>query len=113
MSEEFAIGKIQYRVEVFYVVFGEDVVLFGERGLHSFWRGGHGGARVRADDFHQWRRQHVVHGEEDDVERLFAMLFLDEVIDVGDADFRWEAGVDGSATGSGAIEIGISVVGVN
>src|SRR5215471_20032970 len=57
--------------------------------------------------------QNVVHREEDGVERLLAMLFLNQVVDVRDADLRGEAGVDGAAAGSGAIEIGAGVVGIN
>src|SRR5437763_1392958 len=57
--------------------------------------------------------QHVIHREKDRVQRLFAMLFLDEVIHVRDTDFGGEAGIDCAATGSRAVEFGTGVVRIN
>jgi len=46
--EQLAVGEVQHGGDVLYVVFGEDVVLFRERSLHSFRRGGNRRARIGA-----------------------------------------------------------------
>ena len=95
------------------LVLGEDVVFLGERGLHRLRRRRHRRAGVRAGQLHQRRVQHVVHREEDRVERLLAVLHLDQVVDVRDADLRREARIDGAAAGAGAIQLRRGVVGVD
>ena len=67
IGEQLAIGKVQDRVKILHIVLGEDVVFLGEGGFHRLRRCGHRGAGIGADDLHQRRVQHVVHGEEDDV----------------------------------------------
>src|SRR5277367_539852 len=41
------------------------------------------------------------------------MLFLNQIVDVRNADLSREAGIDSSATGTGAVQIGTGVVGVD
>ena len=57
--------------------------------------------------------QHVVHREEDRVQRLLAMLLLNQVVDVRNADLGREAGIDRAAARARAIQLGTGVVGVN
>src|ERR1700722_554731 len=113
MGEEFAVGKVQHRVHVLDIVLCENIILFRERGLHRLRGRGHGWTSVRSDNLHEWRSQHIVHGEENDVQGLLAMLLLDQVVDVRDADLRGETGIDGAAAGAGSIQIGTSVVRIN
>ena len=113
VREQLAIGKVQDRIDVLHVVLGKDVVFLGKGGLHRFRRRGHGRTRIRRHDLHQRRGQHVVHREEDDVQRLLAMLLLDQVVDVRNADLRREAGIDGAAARARPVEIGTGVVGIN
>ena len=65
------------------------------------------------DDLHQRRVQHVDHREEDDVERLLAVLLLNQVVDVRDADLRREAGIDRAAAGARAVQLRTGVVGID
>ena len=67
MGEQFAIRKVEDRIQVFDIVFGEDIILFCEGGLHRLRRRSHGWACIRANDFDEGRSQHVVHREKDDV----------------------------------------------
>ena len=106
-------AKFEHWIDVLHVVLGEDIVFLGECGLDGFRRCGHGWTGIGADNLHQRRGQHVVHREEDDVQRLLAMLLLDQVVDVRNTDFRREAGVDGAAAGAGPVQIGARVIGVD
>ncbi len=57
--------------------------------------------------------QNVVHREKDGVERLLAMLFLNEIVNVRNSDLGREARVDGAAARTSAIQFGACVVGIN
>ena len=113
MREQLAVGEVQHRVDVLHIVLGEDVVFFCECGFHRLRSRGHGRAGIRADDLHERRVQHVIHGEEDRVQRLLAVLLLDQVVDVRNADLRREARIDGAAAGARAIQFGTGVIGVD
>src|SRR5580693_10127367 len=113
MGEQFAICKVQHRIEVLDVVFGENIVLLCECGLDRLRCCSDRWAGVRPDNLHEWRSQHVIHREKDDVQRFLAMLFLDQVIDVRNADLCREARIDSASAGSSTIEVGTGVVGVN
>ena len=102
-GEQLPVREIENRIDILHVDFGENVVFFRERGLHGFRSGGDGGAGVGAGELDQRGMQHVVHREENGVERLLAVLHLNQVVDVRDADLRREAGIDGAAIGAGAI----------
>src|SRR5215472_2420184 len=47
------------------------------------------------------------------MERLLAVLFLNQVVNVRNPDLRREAGVDRTTAGTGAIKFGTGVVGIN
>ena len=113
MGEQFPVGEIQDRIYILHVVLGKDVVLFGECRLHRFGRCGDRRAGVRAHDLDQRRSKHVVHREEDDVQRLLAVLLLNQVVDVGDADLGGEAGIDCAPARARAVEIRTGVIGVD
>src|SRR5690242_17130604 len=57
--------------------------------------------------------QHVVHWEEDGVERLLPMFFLDQVVNMRDPDLGREARVNGTPAGASAVQFLTGVVGVN
>src|SRR5215469_4005531 len=113
VGEELAIREVEHWIDVLQIVFGEDVIFLGERGFHGFWSGRHGRAGIRAGNFKEGRMQNVVHRKEDDVERLFAMLLLDEVVDVGDSDLCRETRIDGAAVRARAVEFRTGVIGIN
>ena len=113
VRKQFAVGKVKDWIQVLHIVLGEHVVLFCECRLDRFGRCGNRGARVCAHDFHQRRSQHIVHREEDHMEGLFAVLFLDQVVNVGNSDFCRETGIDSAAARTGAVKIGTGVVGIN
>jgi hypothetical protein len=112
-GEQLAVGEVQDRIDVLDIVLGENVVLFRESCFHGFRRGGDGGAGVAAREFYQGRVENVVHREKDNVERLLAVLFLDQVVDMRNADLGWEAGIDGTAACAGTVEFGTGVIGVD
>ncbi len=89
MGKQFSLREIKYGVDVLHIMLGEDIVLFGESGLHRLRSRGHRGAGV---------------GPEDRVQRFLVMLFLNQVVDVRDADFCREARIDCATAGSGAIQ---------
>ena len=74
-----------------------------ERRLHHLWSRRHGRAGVRTGQIDQRRMQHVVHGEPDGVERLLAVLYGQQVVDVRDADLGGIARIDGPTAGTGAM----------
>src|SRR4029077_545664 len=88
-------------------------VFLCEGGLHGFRRGRNRGASVRTGELHKGRVKHVVHREENHVERLLAMFLLDQVVDVRDTDPGWETGINVAARCTGAVEFGTRVVGVD
>ena len=61
---------------------GENVGFFGECRFNSFRSGRHGWTRIRCDNVHQGRSQHVIHGEEDDIQWLLGVFGLDQVIEM-------------------------------
>src|SRR6202041_2773473 len=97
VSEQFAIGKVQHWVQILDVVLAEGIVLFGECRLYRFRRRGYRWTGISADDLDQRRSEDVVHWEEDYIQRLLAMLFLDQIVNVRNADLGREAGVDSAA----------------
>src|SRR5579864_1078584 len=113
MSEQFAVGEIQYRIDVFHVVLSKYIVLLGKRRFYRLRRCGDGGTGIGSNDLHQRRVQDVVHREEDGVERLLLVLLLNEVVDVRDADLCREAGINRAATRSRAIKFRTRIVGID
>ena len=57
--------------------------------------------------------KNVVHRKKNDVERLLAVFFLDQVVDVRDSDLRREAGVNCAAARAGSIQLGACVIRIN
>ena len=82
VRKQFVVAKVQHRINVLDIVFTEYVVLFCECRFHSFGRCSHSWAGVAAGQLDQGRMQDIVHGEENCVERLLAVLLLNQVIDV-------------------------------
>src|SRR5271168_3114644 len=113
MGEELAVGEVEHWREILHIVLREDVVLLGKRSFYSLWRCGDGGAGIGADNVHQRRMQNVVHGEENYIQRLLAVLLLNQVVDVRNTDLRREAGIDRASTGPGAIKFRTGVIGIN
>src|SRR5262249_7323196 len=101
------------RIDVLQIVFPEGVVFLGERGLHRFRRGRHGWTGIRSGELLEGRMQNIVHREEDDVQRVFAMLFLNQVVNVGDSDLRGKARINCSAARAHAVQFRAGVIGVD
>ena len=92
---------------------GKNVVLFCERRLDCFRSCRDCWAGIAARELDKRRVQDVVHGEEDHIERLLPVFFLNQIIDVRDPDFCRETRVNGATTCSGAVKLRTRIVGVN
>src|SRR5262249_42185823 len=113
LTQQRPIGKVDERAEVLDALLREDVAFLGERSLGGFRGYRDGWTGVGPLQLLQGCMQDVNHGEEDEVELLLRVLREQQVVDVGDADFRREAGIDRTASGALTIEIAARVVRVD
>src|SRR5271156_3416898 len=107
-----AVLKIEDRIKIENIVLREDIALLGEGRLHGFGSCSHRGAGVRTGKVYEMGVQYVIHREPDRVERLFAVLGREQVVNVRNANLRRIAGVDGAAAPTRTIELRRGVVGV-
>src|ERR1700730_1348834 len=103
-------SEVKHGIKGLDVVLGEYIIFLGESSLYRLRRRGYGRAGIGTNNFDQRRSQHVIHGEEDDVQRLLAVLFLDQVIDMRNPDFRRKAGIDSATACARAVEFGTGVI---
>src|SRR6185369_12836747 len=113
VRKELAVGEVQDWIEILHIMLGKDIVFLGESCLHGLRCSSNRGAGVRAHNLHQWRMQHVVHGEEDHVQWFLAVLLLDQVVNVRDADLGGETRIDRATAGTRTIQFGSCVIGVD
>src|ERR1019366_4109110 len=98
--EEVRLGEVDEGVQKTYAAFLEHVAFLDERGFDGGRRGGDGGTGARGLHMGERAGEAVDHREEDDVERLFGVGAIEQVVDVRDAQLAGEAGVDGAALGA-------------
>ena len=94
-------------------VLGDEVRRQPRDRLDGFRRANDG--RAGAVVLHEFEvaRQVVDHGAEDDVERLFLMVHVEQIVDVRDAHFGGKAGIDGAALCSFLVKRLAGVIGVD
>ena len=88
----------------------EQVAFLDERRFDRGRRGGHRGTGARGLHVRQRAGEAVDHREEDDVERLLGVRFVQQVVDVRDAEFAGEARVDGAALGAFLVHLLAGVI---
>jgi len=110
--EEVGTGQVDEGVQEDHALFFEQVAFLGERRLHRRGSGRYGGARPAGLDARELARQAVDHGEENNIQRLLRMHFVQQVMDVRNAEFRREAGVDSAALGAFFVQFLAGEVGV-
>ena len=96
-----------------HALFREQVAFLGERGLHRFGRGRHGGAGAAGLHRVQLAGQAIDHREEDDVQRLLGVHLVEQVVHVRNAQLGGEARVDGAALGAFLVQFLAGVIRVH
>ena len=106
-------GGVYESVEKEDIVLPEDVPFLDKSRLDGLRRADDG--RAGAVVLHELKvaRQVVDHGTEDDVERLFFVVYIEQIVYVRDAYFGGKAGVDGAALCAFLVKRLAGVVGVD
>ena len=108
--EQIGLTRIHQGIHILQPHIGKQIPFLDEGRLHGLGCGGHGGAGTVGLHIHEIRGKIVNHREEDVIERLLLVLYIEQVMHMRNTDLRREARVDRTPFCSRLVEFLGSVI---
>ena len=108
--EQIGLTRIHQGIHILQPHIGKQIPFLDEGRLHGLGCGGHGGAGTVGLHIHEIRGKIVNHREEDVIERLLLVLYIEQVMHMRNTDLRREARVDRTPFRSRLVEFLGSVI---